>query len=495
MRAPATRDQVDAYRFSLRRLETALVRGDGVPLYEQVRTQRRAAAAGAMLGLLAVAVSAIVALVSPRPDWARQAVVVGRESGAMYVVAHGEDRLVPVANLVAARLVLGALQRGGAAGGDPATAVPVIVPDDVLATAPRTPAAGVAGAESVRLDAPALAPRWAVCDRSEARDNGQVRLAETAVVAGAVPAGHEQPATTPDGVLLSVPGGATWLVVDGRRHRVDTTDPLVIASLGLTGARPRFASAALVNALPEGVALERPVVADAGDPGPHGLPERVGEVILVSPAGGEPQPHVVVAGGIQPVAPALADLLTATRPGSRTGAPNRDGEPRRVDAIELADVPRVEELPVRGWPAAAPRLVEVGEAPVVCWWWTGEGQAPASRVLLGGALPAPAQARTVQLAQADRGGPLLDTVVLGAGGGPVRAVSAAGPLDSGGVFLVSETGVAYGVAAGETARVLGISAPLPAPEPALALLPGRSAPALDVATAGAVVDVPAQPGG
>src|SRR5690606_15078593 len=78
--APATRDQADAYRFGLRRLEAALVRGDPVPLHEQIRAQRRAALAGVVLGLLGLCGTAVFAAVSPRPDWTRQAVVVGAGS-------------------------------------------------------------------------------------------------------------------------------------------------------------------------------------------------------------------------------------------------------------------------------------------------------------------------------------------------------------------------------------------------------------------------------
>ncbi|MBW0088327.1 type VII secretion protein EccB, partial [Pseudonocardia sp. KRD-188] len=52
MRTPATRDHADAHRFGVRRLESALVRADPVPLHEQLRTQRRAAVAGAVLGVL-----------------------------------------------------------------------------------------------------------------------------------------------------------------------------------------------------------------------------------------------------------------------------------------------------------------------------------------------------------------------------------------------------------------------------------------------------------
>src|SRR5690606_19318812 len=104
--APATRDQADAYRFGLRRMEAALVRGDPVPLHEQIRSQRRAALVGVVLGLLGLCGSALLAAVSPQPDWRRQDVVVGADSGALYAVARGPDRLVPVANLPAARLVL-----------------------------------------------------------------------------------------------------------------------------------------------------------------------------------------------------------------------------------------------------------------------------------------------------------------------------------------------------------------------------------------------------
>ncbi|MCX6466737.1 MAG: type VII secretion protein EccB, partial [Pseudonocardiales bacterium] len=127
-RAPATRDQADAYRFGLRRLEAALVRGDPVPLHEQVRAQRRAAVAGVVLGLLALGAVAVYAQVVPRPDWRAQAIVLGRESGSMYVVADGA-RLVPVADLPAARLVLAALRAGWASGADPATAEPAVVAD------------------------------------------------------------------------------------------------------------------------------------------------------------------------------------------------------------------------------------------------------------------------------------------------------------------------------------------------------------------------------
>ena len=68
VRAPATRDQADAYRFGLRRLEAALVRGDPVPLHEQIRSQRRAALAGVVLGLLGLCGTGAHALLTAGPD-------------------------------------------------------------------------------------------------------------------------------------------------------------------------------------------------------------------------------------------------------------------------------------------------------------------------------------------------------------------------------------------------------------------------------------------
>jgi len=495
MRSPATRDQVDAYRFGLRRLEAALVRGDPVLLHERGRSQRRAVTAGALLGLLALAATAAVALVSPRTQWTRQAVVVGAESGAMYVVAHGPDRLVPVANLVAARLVLGALQGGGVAAGD--AAVPVTVPDEALARAPRTAAAAVAGAEAVRPDAAGIPPHWAVCDEVTVGGSGRARIAGTTVVAGGASA-----AAAPEGagVLLAVPDGATWLVVDGRRHRVDTADPVVLATLGLAGAVPRPASAALASAVPEGVRLERPMIPGLGDPGPPGLRERVGDVLVVRPAGGEPRHHLVLSEGIQEVPAALAQVLHAERSAvvgstAAAGAPRpASAGPREVDAGQVADVTVVERLAVRGWPDAAPRLIDVADAPGLCWAWSGApGAAPEGTVTAGRSVALPEAARTVALAQADGAGPRLDAVVFGpGGGGPVRSVGIGGPAGTGVVHLISDTGVAYGVARGDTARVLGIGDAPPAPEPAVRLLP--CGPAIDAASADELVDVPEAPG-
>jgi type VII secretion protein EccB len=471
MRAPATRDQVDAYRFGLRRLEAALVRGDPVPLHEQIRGQRRAAMAGALLGMLALGGVAIVALVSPAPDWRSKAVVVGRESGVMYVVAHGPDRLVPVANLPAARLMLAALRGGGASAADPGTAVPVVVPDTSLAGAPRTPAAAVAGADAVRLDAPGVPPRWAVCD--EIRGDGRGPTATTVVAGAELP---PPPAPSPDAVLLAVPDGRTWLVTGGRRHEVDLDDRPTAAVLGLAGREPRGANPDLVSALPVGPALTTPAVRARAAPAPPGVPGRVGDVLATGLGAGAQRFHVVLRSGVQEVPATVAEVLRAA-----------GGAVQEVAPDVVARAAPTAELDVEAWPATVPRILGSAEAPYVCWTWAADAD-PAGGVLFAAALPVPARTATVALAQADGSGARADAVVL-AEGGTVRATAPGRVPGTGPLWLVSATGVVHRVVDAPTAAALGISRAEPAPEAALRMLP--TGPSLDLAETARLLDIPA----
>jgi type VII secretion protein EccB len=460
--SPATRDQVDAYRFGLRRWEAALVRGDPVPLHEHIRTQRRAVAAGAVLAVLGLAGALTAAVVAPAPDWRRQDLVVGDPSGALYAVARDPNRLVPVANAVAGRLVLAALRPGPPAG------PPEPVDDAALAAAPRTAAAAVPGAVAVE-PARSVPPRWAICDETAAGPAGP-RLVGTTVFAGRAP-DADPPG---DGVLLAVPGGDTWLVTGGRRHRVDPGDAAVRGALGLADRTPRPASAGLVSALAEGPPLVSPPVPDAGLRGPAGAPGRVGDVFVSRPAGAAPRYHVLLADGLQEVPPLAADVLAAA---SGTAV-------AEVGPDVVTGLPPAHGLDLAGWPALAPRLREPGDAPATCWTWSGDaGAEPAGGVYLG---RVPAGDPPIALAGADGAGAGLDAVAVGAGGA-VRATTPGLPAGAGTTWVVSATGVAYGVSGPESAAALGITAPAPAPEAALRLLP--AGPALDVQAADRALDV------
>jgi type VII secretion protein EccB len=406
---PATRDQADAHRYRLRRLEAALVRGDAIPLHEHLRSQRRATLVGAFLAVLTLVVAAVLAALAPTPEWREQAVVIGSPSGAVYAV--GRERLVPVVDAVAGRLVRAAL--------DLPAGEPRLVPDAALATAPRTAPAAATGAPGVRLDG-AVPERWGVCD-------GPSVLVGTAAPGPPVPA-----------LWARTPGGDIFAVLDGVRHTVgDTT---VRAGLGLGGREPQTVSAAVLSALPEGPPLTLPELPDG--PGPVGVPGRPGDVLATTSVDGVRRLVAVLPGGVQEVPATVAEVLRA-----RGGA-----GPREVAPAVVAEAPIRVLLPVAGWPAATP---EWAAGPVCSTWSEG-------RWGLVRASPMPVLSNTVTVGLAAGG-----TAVL-AGGGPVRAVS---PTGGGAVWLVSGSGVAYGIADQETADALTLG-PIPtAPESLLRLLP------------------------
>lgn len=420
-RPPATRDQADAHRYGLRRLEAALVRADPVPLHEQLRSQRRATVVGAVLAVLGLVAMAVYATFSPRPEWSRQSIVVGAPSGAVFAVLHDPDRLVPVVDAVAARLVLAA---SGEVPGEPR-----LVPDDDLATAARTAPAAVDGATGVR---PAPLPGgWGVCDGPD----GVVVLAGVAAPGGARRDGTEPGGVEVRDVWARTPGGDEFAVVDGVRHAVG--DPSARAGLGLTGRRPVTVAAAVLSVLPEGPAFALPELVDG--PGPVGVPGRPGDVLRTTSVDGVTRLVAVVPGGVQEVPVTVAEVLRA-----RGGA-----GPREVAPAVVAEAPQREVLPVSGWPAATP-LWDAPSAPLCTLWsddrWHVTGEVP----------PVAAGATRV-------GG-----VLVGAGG----AVRASSPTGGGTVWLVSAAGVAHGVADAATATALGLPPALPeVPESLLRLLP------------------------
>ncbi|MEU6699084.1 type VII secretion protein EccB [Pseudonocardia sp. NPDC046786] len=455
-RAPATtRDQVDAYRFGLRRMEAALVRADPVPLHEQLRAQRRAVFAGVLVGLLALGVTALLARHEPAPDWRRLALVRGERSGVLYAVTPEPPRLVPVPDALGGRLVLAALGRT-----DGADAVPVAVPDEALAGAPRTPPAAVPAAFGAALDGTAVPAAWAVCDSpADPADGGSAEpsgpVGGTATVLagslGAVPAGP------PSAVLLSIDGGATYLVHDGRRHRLDLADRAVLDGLGLLGAGIRRAGEGLLSAIPEGPPLR--------------LPDDPGEVVVDRPLGGPAGYHLRTADGLAPIPVTLADAVL-----SRTG----QGAPAELPPGAVAAAPARTLPGAAAWPAAR---VTVAGAPVLCRTWRdGRGG-----LFLGDRLPVADGAVPVALAGADGPGPRLDAVVLPrTGPGPLRAAPAGG---AGGTrWLLASSGAVFGVADDPTAAALGIGEPGAAPAELVRLLPRAGA--LDLAAARDTTDVP-----
>ena len=117
-RQSTTRLHVSGYRFLLRRMEHALVRGDVRMLDDPLRAQSLSLIAGVVLAVIIVAACAILAFLRPPGTLGSAPIVMVRDSGALYVRIG--DIVHPVLNLASARLIAGtpANPEVGQCGGD-----------------------------------------------------------------------------------------------------------------------------------------------------------------------------------------------------------------------------------------------------------------------------------------------------------------------------------------------------------------------------------------
>lgn len=470
--APATPGQVQAHRFSLRRLQSALVRRESVPGGhggDPLRTQSRAQVAGILLAVLVLGGFAVWGLVKRPADWRAAALVVGADSGAVYVVV-GRERLLPVPNIASARLLLAGTRAGGAAP------EPVEIPEARLAGVPRLPPVGIP-------DAPALPPAdaavpavWSVCDSGSpdpAPPPGTSVWARprvwSTVVAGDADPGS--PLGAGQGLLLRDRFEGTWLVHDGVRSRLDITDRAVVLAFGLAGQLPRPVTTGLLNSLPEAPPIVSPAIPGRGTPLRRDLGgEAVGGVVRVANPGQPVTWYVVAADGVQAVPELVANLV-------RLGDPVRAGvEPPFVSPNQLPGRSRV--VPDGVYPARAPALVPMADAVTACTSSRGGDPRPRLSLAAGGVPSGP----SVTLAGADGSGDGLDAVAVPGSGVTVRTVPAGRPDAPGALAVVSGSGRVSGIGDPGIAAALGLgTAFAPAPQSVVGLLP--AGPALTTAAA------------
>jgi type VII secretion protein EccB len=247
------------------------------------------------------------------------------------------------------------------------------------------------------------------------------------------------------------PSGAVYLVYDGRRARVDLTDPGVVRALGAEGIRPALVSRALLELVPEVAPIRTPQIPALGAPGPAALPGfMIGDVVQVRGAS-DAQFYVVLAGGIQRIGQGAADVLRAA---------GRASSVTSIAPASLAAIPELGVLPVAGFPD---RIGAVsGDEHGVCASWRD-----GSVDVLSGPTPLEATQMPVELAQADGAGPRTDAVYLPAG----RSAHLTEGTGSGAGWLVTEFGTRFPVADTDTARVLALPAPTAVPRDVLEALP------------------------
>jgi type VII secretion protein EccB len=445
-----TRLQASGYRFLVHRMEDALVCGDVRMLSDPLRAQSLSLTVGCVLAAIAVAVCAALAYLQPRANLGSAAIVMVRESGALHVRI--SDTWHPVLNLASARLITGA------------SAEPELVGASAISAVKHGPSVGIPGAPTTIAD-PLDDAQWTLCEDET--------MTSTLFIGAA-----SGPAAEGKSVLVTARGESaamTYLLYDGRRARVDLRDHAVVRALKLDGVAPRSVSRVLLDAVPEAPAITAPVVAASGAPSAlPGFP--VGTVVRLTRAESA-EFYVVLGRGVQRIGEVAADLIRFTQSTGRR-------EIISVAPAVIGSAPVVHELAVTTFPDRG----GVADAPAVCtqWTWQPSG-AVNTAVLTGDSLPH--RDAAVALAQADAAGPAIDTVVIEPGRNAyVRATGVSGEGGAAGpLYLISESGVAFGINGGDAAERLGLTQPpLPAPWPVLAHLP--RGPELSVAAASVVRD-------
>jgi type VII secretion protein EccB len=501
--SPTTKSQVQAYRFVLRRMQSALVRKDAVMLHDPMRTHSRATVVGVCIAALGLLGFLIWGILSPKPKAPTEdGIVIGKPSGQVYVMLAKPDRqLVPVFNLASARLLLMAQQQQGqeqgaqqaaAASANTKVVAPTVVDDNELRDIPKGRKVGIA-------DGPDLLPSadqridslWTVCDQyildRGLPDPAKENEVETTVIAGVRDLGPElKPSESllvraPDGVAYLVyrtPGSANLPNTSAVRAKVDLERDEVINALDLGDIEPRVITTGMLNAIPEKSPLISPGIPgrgtdsdiDLGDPDLR----KVGSVFKVERAGDVTRFYVVLKDGVQEVKQSTADLIRYyDNPGAATI--------KAVSPERMTQLPQPEVIDDSTYPSQATEVLEPENFPVACLGWSSSGEGAnateKTAVHIGTRLPgvtlnADGSPRYVDISTPSADGVRIDHFYMPPGrGAVVRQATSPEDFRTGQITLISDRGVKYGVPDGATAQGLGLDNQKPAPRSIVQLLP------------------------
>jgi type VII secretion protein EccB len=482
---PTTKSQVQAYRFVLRRMQSALVRRDSVMLHDPMRTHGRATLVGFILGLLGVIGFVIFGLISPSPAVPDSGIVIGKDSGTIYVVSGYPKSLTPTFNLASARLLLMSLQKGGTST---QAAVPTVVPDDSLKDIPHNRRTGIVdGPQLLPTASQRISDNWGVCDQLGIDNNlspsVQLQRAtlQTTVYAGVANLGNE---LSVDSAVLAQGGdGKLYLIyrlpsnpndpnANTVRAEIDQSQQAVLSTFRLSGIPARHISIGLLNAIPQVPPLTPPTISGTGTatafPPLKADGLRVGSVFAVNNVNGAPDIYVLLPGGIQKVQDAVGQLIRASQSGSKVipqVAPNEINDIRQIQSTEP------DALAVTTMPSVIPTILDPTTSPVTCLGWNIVNNQPHTVVSVGAALPTPPGAKTVDIGTPGPNGKIDHFYMPPGRGAVVQSATSAQTFGKGPISLVTDNGLRYGIPDAATAAGLGLDNARPAPESILSLLP------------------------
>lgn len=463
-----TKWQAQAYRFGVRRLESAVASGDPLLRGDPIRRRLNVALIVSIaLAALLLGGFAVYGLIRPAPSIGNAEVVVDTDTGGSFVSRAG--RLYPAMNYASALLAAGRGQSGGKA---PSVAS---VNDAAVGRQPRGPLLGIPGAPNVLPRPSALVkPLWTVCD--DTRVNAALPPGSAPTVTTTALVGQSRPARgdlgAARGMLVSADGGrTTYLLWSGGRSEIDLRDNTIRLAFNLPAdVSPRPISAALLDVIPQNQDIVAPAIDTSVSTPSYArtLGVQIGEVFALQRADRSKAVYVALAHGVEPVTPLVGDLIR-----------DRFNENKQLPLVSprlLRDAPRSSQIDTSIYPRVRPHIVGYQQQPVVCVYRTGSNASAA--VFAAGRVPLPAGAKPVTVTKP--GSLTVDDVYVAPGRGAVLA-SATQHQTAGAraLYLVTDEGTAYPVVSGAALASLGYPAKdvaATAPELIRLLPPG---PALD----------------
>ncbi|WP_301298657.1 type VII secretion protein EccB [Prauserella aidingensis] len=513
---PTTKSQVQAYRFVLRRMQSALVRKDPVMLHDPMRTHGRATTVGVVLGALGCLGFLVFGIFKPAPTVPDSGIVISEQSGQVYVVHQaqgGDKRLIPTFNVASAKLLSMAQAQEGGDGGqgggqlpqapDPADLEPQVVPDTQLVDIGRERLRGIPdGPPLLPTNEQTIGQNWAVCDNlnydSSLPDNTARQEAEVTsqVLAGESGGARQDELARNQAILAKNSKGnddTTYLVyrqADTQAGQGDAVkapvnmagdDPIVNA-FNLSEDDVRKMSPSLLEAIPNASGeLKAPKVPGSGST-PQGFDVEsapVGTVLEVQDAGSTTY-YLVLQQGVQEINEGAASVMLAADESARTA--------RRVGPGAIAGAPKLSEGD-QGWyeldhlPVAGDlEIVDQELTPHTCLGWSVEGEGRArdsvTRLYVHNTSPLPKGANPIDVeTPAPDGYNQVDQFYMQPGhAGVVRSATTRETFDHGPLQLVSDRGIRYSIPDVTTAEWLGLTGDMfeAAPETILKMLPAGS---------------------
>ena len=446
------RDQLQAHRFLIQRVLSALVTRETDPEQPPLRRPRLAGAGSLLIAAVVLAGWAVYGFVVPGGNRAWRtgdAVIVVKETGARYVYLDG--RLHPVLNYTSALLALG---RPGKTR---------TVSRKSLAGVARGPRIGIPDAPDA-LPEPAGVQRtgWSLCSAPGADETGTT-VDDSVLLAGTEPAGGQPLGDA--ALLVEVPEvGDRYLIWRGHRHRIRGSDAVPVG-LALRAPAPIRVGPAVVDVLAAGDPIAPIRLRDAGRPSsavPRRPDLRAGQLVVAQTAGDAVQHYLVTAERLRPVSALQFDIQLAD---GRTARAYPGAEPVGLPlTLTAAAGARLEASPPV--PAVAPpaqRPAFAASAATICV--TYDAGAAEARVRVGATLP-PASATVPTGGRTAGGLPLADRVYVPPGRAALAEVLPAAGAVTGTLVLVTDQGRGYPLAGPDVLTVLGYGRITPARLPA-----------------------------